>query len=201
MDLLRQDISIKTIQTFMLESTIGDPVGLYEPYQIHQSVIGDYSYVSRNSSISMAKIGKFCSIGPNFICGWGIHPTHGISTAPMFYSASNKSNGMTLSKSNKYPERKPIEIGNDVFIGANVMVLDGVKIGDGAIIAAGAVVSKDIPDYAVAMGVPIKIVKYRYDQEKIEKIKKIKWWDWEEDKLKEVEKYFDDVDAFLAKHY
>src|SRR5690606_30914049 len=114
------------------------------PHRISHSKIGDYSYVAVNSRISQTQIGKFCSIGPNFFCGWGIHPIDGLSTSPMFYSTL-KQNGLTLSDTDKIKERKPIVIGNDVFIGANVIILDGIEIGDGAIIGAGAIVSKNIP--------------------------------------------------------
>ena len=169
---------------------------IYAPYSVNESSIGEYSYIAINSHISKATIGKFCSIGPNFVCGWGIHPTNGISTAPMFYSTM-KQNGMTLSEVDKIEERKPIKIGNDVFIGANVTVLDGVTIGDGAVIGAGAVVSKDIPPYAVAVGCPIKVVRYRFDENQIEALKRIEWWNFDEEKLKEVERYFFDVDQFI----
>ena len=118
----------------------------------------------------------------------------------MFYSLK-KQNGMTLSKNNKIVERKPIVIGNDVFIGINVTVLDGVTIGDGAVIGAGAIVSKDIPPYAIAVGSPIKIIKYRFNDIQIEKLLKIKWWDFAEDKLKDVEKMFFEVDDFIKKYY
>lgn len=149
--------------------------------------------------MSMTNIGKFCSIGPNLVCGWGIHPINGISTAPMFYS-TKKQNGMTLSTVDKVEERKPISIGNDVFIGANVTVLDGVTIGDGAVIGAGAVVSKDIPPYAVAVGCPIRIIKYRFEHDQIDELQRIKWWEFDEEKLKEVEKMFFDVDEFIGLH-
>lgn len=173
-------------------------VMLYGPYSVEESTIGDYTYVAYNSNISNTIIGKFCSIGPNFLCGWGLHPLDGISTSPMFYS-TRKQNGMTLSKVDKIEERKQIVIGNDVFIGANVTVLDGVTIGDGAVIGAGAVVSKDIPPYAVAVGCPIKIIKYRFDEERIEALKRIKWWEFDEERLKEVEHFFFDVDGFIEK--
>lgn len=161
--------------------------------------IGDYTYVSYNCHISRTIIGKCCSIGPNLICGWGIHPTNGISTAPMFYS-TNCPNGMTLSKTNKINERKEIVIGNDVFIGANVTILDGVKIGDGAIIGAGAVVSKNIPPYAIAVGVPISILRYRMTEEQINAMKSIQWWNWSQDKLKDVEEMFFNIDEFIVKY-
>ncbi|MBX2931832.1 MAG: CatB-related O-acetyltransferase [Chitinophagaceae bacterium] len=178
---------------------IGNNVKLYEPYKLFDVIVGQYTYIAQNATISKARIGKFCSIGPNFLCGWGVHPTNGISTAPMFYSAL-KQNGMTLSSINKIEERKTIYIGNDVFIGMNVTVLDGVTIGDGAIIGAGAVVSKDIPPYAIAVGSSIKIIKYRFSEGQIEKLLKIKWWDFDEDKLQDIEKYFFDVDAFINKY-
>lgn len=175
---------------------IGKSVKIYAPSHLYNCTIGDYSYVSLNSYISHTTIGKFCSIGPNLVCGWGIHPLNGISTAPMFYS-SMKQNGMTLSKENKIEERKPIVIGNDVFIGANVTILDGVTIGDGAVIGAGAVVSKDIPPYAVAVGVPIRILRYRFTSRQMAALNAIKWWDWKDEKLVEVEKMFYDIDKFI----
>ena len=81
----------------------------------------------------------------------------------------------------------------------NVIILDGVNIGDGAVIGAGAVVSKDIPDYAVAVGNPIRILKYRFNDETIDRLKKAKWWDLDFSNLKYVEEHFFDIDTFLDK--
>ena len=187
------------LSSWIGSSEISDKAKLYPLYHISDSKIDDYTYVAQNSSISMTEIGKCCSIGPNFFCGWGIHPTDGISTSPMFYSTM-KQNGMTLSATNKIEERKPIKIGNDVFIGANVTILDGVTIGDGAVIGAGAVVSKDIPPYAVAVGSPIRILKYRFDEDTRNRLLALKWWNWDEERLKEVEKYEFDVQSFLKKY-
>lgn len=178
---------------------LGKHVNLMPISQISGSEIGDYTYIARNATISMTKIGKFCSIGPNLFCGWGIHPTNGISTAPMFYSTMRQ-NGMTLSSFDKVEERKPITIGNDVFIGANVTLLDGVTIGDGAVIGAGAVVSKDIPPYAIAVGSPIRIIRYRFSNDKITKLRKIEWWNFDEGRLKDVEQMFYDVEEFIEKY-
>jgi virginiamycin A acetyltransferase len=170
------------------------------PYRIEKSEIGKGSYMASNSSVSMTIIGKYCSIGPNFLCGWGIHPTDGISTSPMFYS-TQKQNGRSLTQSDKIQERKIITIGNDVFIGANVTILDGVTIGDGAVIGAGAVISKDIPPYAIAIGCPVIIKKNRFPDEIIDKLLRIKWWDFEENELKDVERYFFDINSFIDKYY
>lgn len=175
---------------------IGKYVRLYSPYHISQAEIGDYTYIAQNSHISITTIGKFCSIGPNVVCGWGIHPTDGISTSPMFYSTM-KQNGMTLSAENKIEERKGITIGNDVFIGANVTILDGVTIGDGAVIGAGAVVSKDIPPYAVAVGCPVRVIRYRFDQKTRDRLLDIKWWNFSDDKLQQIEQNEFDVETFI----
>ncbi|HAE25123.1 MAG TPA: chloramphenicol acetyltransferase [Prevotellaceae bacterium] len=166
------------------------------PYHIYDSTVDDYTYIAANSRISMTDVGKFCSIGPNLLCGYGIHPTDGVSTSPMFYSTL-KQNGTTLSKEDKIIERKRIIIGNDVFIGMNVTVLDGVTIGDGAIIGAGAVVSKDIPPYAIAVGCPIRIIRYRFNEETVQRFLHLKWWDKDEDCLRLVEKQFFNPELFL----
>ena len=177
---------------------IDENVKLYPPYQMDKVKIGKGTYVAQNSLITMTTIGKFCSIGPNLVCGYGIHPINGISTSPCFYSTL-KQNGMSYTTENKFTERKEIKIGNDVFIGMNVTILDGVTIGDGAVIAAGAVVTKDVKPYSVVGGVPAKHIKYRFEQDKIEKLLKIQWWDWDDEKLKNIEKDFFDIDTFLSK--
>jgi virginiamycin A acetyltransferase len=166
------------------------------PYRLKNVSIGFGTAIGQNSRISITTIGKFCSIGPNFLCGWGIHPIDGISINPAFYSTARQ-NGFTYSSDNKVEERKPISIGNDVFIGANVTVLDGVTIGDGAVVGAGAVVSKNLPPYSVSVGCPIKIIKYRFHEATIERLLAVKWWDKDERVFQMVEKHFFDPDAFL----
>jgi acetyltransferase-like isoleucine patch superfamily enzyme len=176
--------------------TVNPKSVLSKPYSLRNSAIGKGTAVGPNSRMAETSIGRFCSIGPNFLCGWGIHPLDGISTSPVFYS-TDKQAGYTFASRNKIQEHKPILVGNDVFIGANVTVLDGVTIGDGAVIGAGAVVSKDIPPYAIAVGCPIKIIKYRFEPEIIEKLLKIKWWNRSDEVLIKVEKHFFNVQAFI----
>ncbi len=194
-----QEIDWEHIMYEQKNNIIGKNVTIYRPTHIKDSEIGDYTIISINAYISMTRVGKFSSLGPNLFCGWGIHPTTGISTASMFYS-TKKQNGFALTDKDKIEERKLISIGNDVFIGANVTVLDGVTIGDGAIIGAGAVVSKDIPDYAIAVGNPIKIIRYRFNESQISALKRIQWWNFEEDKLQDIEKMFFDIDEFIKKY-
>ena len=177
----------------------GEITKFYEPYKIVDSFIGSGTYISVNSKVSFTSIGKFCSIGPNFLCGWGIHPVKGLSTSPYFYSTL-KQNGATVASEDLFEERKKITIGNDVFIGANVVVLDGVVIGNGAVIGAGSIVSKDIPDYAVAYGNPIQIKKYRFNESQREKLKKIDWWNFDKEMLKDINYHFYDISGFIEKY-
>lgn len=194
-----QDIDWDYIMLEIKDTKMGDNVKIYRPSNIYYSEIGDYTYISRNASISRVRIGKFCSIGPNLLCGWGSHPTNGISTSPMFYS-TRRQNGITLTDKDKIEERQIITIGNDVFIGANVTILDGITIGDGAIIGAGAVVSKNIPDYAIAVGCPIEIIKYRFNDDQIAALKRIQWWNFDENQLQDIERMFWDIDEFIKKY-
>jgi virginiamycin A acetyltransferase len=193
-----KSIGFSLVKSQRYQCQISIKTKIFAPYYLLKVKISDYSYIARNSNVSNAEIGKFCSIGPNFKAGLGRHPTNGISTSPMFYSTARQ-NGFSLVKEDIFEESKSITIGNDVFIGANVTVLDGVKIADGAIIGAGAVVTKDIPPYAIAVGIPAKVIKYRFDKDIIEGLLKKKWWNLSSDKLNLVEKHFFDLSGFLNK--
>lgn len=191
-------LGYSVVHSEKVDTFFGKNTRVVAPFFLHDVRLGDYSYIAKNSNVSHCVIGKFCSIGPNFCCGLGIHPTNGISTAPMFYSTARQ-NGMTLSKVNKVKESKQTVIGNDVFIGANVTVLDGVYVSDGAVIGAGAVVTRDIPPYAIAVGVPAKVVKYRFDEATIKDLLEKQWWNGDDEVLKQVEHDFWDIDTFLKR--
>lgn len=189
--IIRKTTGYSLVKSEKVNTKLGNHTNVVAPYFLHHVELGNYSYIARNANATNVKIGKFCSIGPNFCCGLGLHPTNGISTAPMFYSKA-KQNGTSLVEEVVYEEQEPTTIGNDVFIGANVTIIDGATIGDGAVIGAGAVVVKDIPPYAVAVGVPAKVIKYRFDQDIIDKLLKLQWWNWSDDELQKVaDKEFD----------
>jgi acetyltransferase-like isoleucine patch superfamily enzyme len=181
------------------ESTVDGQSRLYSPYRFEQSSLGAYSYIAEDSVVKNTSIGKFVSIGPGFRCGFGIHPVDTVSTSPVFYSV-HKQTGETLSRNNKVVESKPVLIGNDVYIGMRVTILDGVSIADGAVIGAGAVVTHDIPAYAIAVGVPAKVVRYRFEPPVIARLLASRWWEGPIETLSRVERNVLDVEAFLREH-
>lgn len=192
------DINWSMVKSTLRNTITGKQVKYSNPFTIISCKVGDYTYIAMNSRIFNTSIGKFCSIGPNFLCGWGVHPVDGVSTHPMFYSTM-KQNGLTLSKTNKVQEQKLITIGNDVFIGMNVTVLDGVTIGDGAVVGAGCVVSKDVPPYAIVIGCPMKILRFRFDKKNRKELYDSQWWNFSEDKLRMVEENIFNVEKFVSK--
>ena len=89
-------------------------------------------------------------------------------------------------------------IGNDVWVGANAQLLGGIHIGNGAVIGAGTVVAKDIPPYAVVVGNPARVIKYRFDEETITRLQRIKWWNWPKEKIETfIPQFNDDMTGFL----
>jgi acetyltransferase-like isoleucine patch superfamily enzyme len=159
--------------------------------------MGYGSYIASNSTI-VGNIGKFTSIASEVCTNLGIHPLTNpyVSTSPMFFSLLKQS-GKTFAKKQMFHEfKKPINIGNDCWIGQRVFIVGGVNIGDGAIVLAGAVVTKDVPPYAIVGGVPAKILKYRYDEDTIQLLLKTKWWNKPIQWLEENWYSFNDIEKF-----
>jgi virginiamycin A acetyltransferase len=129
-------------------------------------------------------IGKFCSIacGAKFILNSANHTLHSCSTYPfpIFFEEWDQ----TLKPTEAWDNKGDIVIGNDVWIGYEAVIMPGVHIGDGAIVGTRAVVTKDVPPYGIVGGVPARIIKYRFDDPTIQMLRKIKWWDWDIQKLK-----------------
>lgn len=128
-------------------------------------------------------IGKFCAIakGIEFIMSGANHRIDSITTYP-FNIMGNGWEKSAPSLSDLKLKGDTI-IGNDVWIGQNVTILPAVHIGDGAIIGANSVVAKNIPPYSVAVGNPCEVKRKRFDEDLIEYLLKIKWWNWDAEKI------------------
>ena len=141
---------------------------------------GNYGF-----SNSKLIIGKFCQIakGVKFMLDDVNHEMNCLSTFP-FYIFDDWHEQKPDIKAFKM--KGDIVIGNDVWIGQNVTIMPGVKIGNGAIIGANSTVGSDIPDYAIAVGNPCKVFKYRFNKKIINELNKIKWWDLPIEKIKQI---------------
>ena len=128
-------------------------------------------------------IGKFCSIacGARFLMNSANHAMGSLSTYvfPIFYEEWG--HGMKVTEA--WDNRGGIAVGNDVWIGYEAVILSGVTIGDGAIVAARSVVTKDVPPYTVVGGVPAWPIRRRFDQDTVDALLELKWWDWPPEKL------------------
>ena len=164
-----------------------------ELYVPQISNIGKCSYSVKDISIvhPNTSIGAFCSIGPRVVLGHGKHPKDYLSTSPYFYFNELGYKNPEQVSHQEFWDITPIEIGNDVWIGDGVFVKNGVKIGDGAIIGARAVVTKDVPPYAIVVGTPAKILRYRFDEETIKTLLELKWWELDDEIIKQIP--YDDI--------
>lgn len=105
-----------------------------------------------------------------------------------------------LNYQNDLPIKHSTRIGNDVWLGARCTILNNITIGDGAVIGAGSIITKDVPPYAVVVGAN-KIIKYRFPQEIIDKLLIMKWWTWDDEKIRESYGLFNDPIKFIDKYY
>ena len=126
------------------------------------------------------KIGNFCSIAKYVSIQEDYHNPDRITT----YCLERNLLGVVPTDSAMVSKGKII-IGNDVWIGARAQILSGVTVGDGAVVGAGAIVTKDIPPYAIVAGNPAKVIRFRFDQNKIDELMELAWWDWSIEKIKE----------------
>lgn len=148
---------------------------------INDSDIGAYTYMGINTTMNFTKIGKFCSLARNVDVGGFDHNYHKVTTMPAFRYIQTKNGGGKLESRTEHQDF--CMIGNDVWIAAGAQVLHKVTIGNGAVVGGGAVVTKDVPPYAIVVGVPARIIGYRCSAEQIVELEKIKWWDWPEEIL------------------
>jgi acetyltransferase-like isoleucine patch superfamily enzyme len=169
------------------------------PAQYPQYRIGKGSYgtprIYNSGEGADLQIGAFCSIaeGVKIMLG-GEHRTDWVTTFPfnVLWETGKGIHGHPATKGN-------VKIGNDVWIGTEAIILSGVIIGDGAVIGARAVVTRNVPPYAVAAGVPARIVKKRFDEKTIERLIQIKWWEWDDNRIERAIPLLlsEDIESFL----
>lgn len=188
------DLSPMSVKISSDLTSLERPVRLSNATAMHNSSVGAFSYLT-DGTIFNTDIGRYCSIAKSVNIGQGNHPIDWLSTNPFQYES-----GLRFRHGNLFPyaddysgyeipsenrrnaldsiRKAKTKIGNDVWIGHGVIVTAGVNIGNGAIIGAGSVVTKNVPDYAIVAGVPAKVIRYRFDEDTIKQLNKIRWWDY-----------------------
>jgi virginiamycin A acetyltransferase len=171
-------------------------------------IVGDYTYYDDFENVENFEknvkyhfdfigdklvIGKFCMIASDvkFIMNGANHLTNAVTTYPFAIFGNGWKNAMDEKH---YPQKGDIHIGNDVWIGYNAIIMAGVTIGDGAIIATNATVIKDVEPYTIVGGNPATEIKKRFSKDVIERLLKLKWWDWEIEKITRNVQNLTDVD-------
>ena len=150
-------------------------------------IVGDFTYIADSEFESHVThhyewnndkliIGKFCQIasGVEFVMNGANHQMNAVSTFPFYTLEGWEQNPPTQ---NDLPIKGDTIIGNDVWIGQNATILPGVHIGNGAIIGANSVVGSNVEPYTVVVGNPARPIRKRFDDELIDIMEKLKWWD------------------------
>ena len=136
-----------------------------------------HAYPDRAATL---RIGAFCSLADITIFLGGEHRVDWTTTYPFpeLWDEAAEIRGHPATKGD-------VVIGNDVWIASGATILSGTRIGDGAVIGMGAVVSGAIEPYAVAAGNPARTVRKRFDDETIDRLLRVAWWDWPDDEIRE----------------
>lgn len=166
----------------------------YVPPQL--PAFGDEPGVERHPWV---QVGRYSSLngGTRVILGGGHHPEW-VSTYPF-----RVVHGLAGALEDGQPSsRGPVHIGSDVWIGYDVVIQSGTTIGDGAVVATGTLVHRDVPPYAIVGGNPSRLIRYRFTEEQVAALLRIRWWDWPDDVvLSRVDELCDpDIDGFIRRH-
>lgn len=186
---------IKKIRGAAVRNSIIDKTSKIESgSQIVSSTLRRHSFCGYDCQIINCDVGSFTSIANHVVIGGGTHPIDWVGMSPVFYEGRDSVKAKFSEHKRPCPPRTVV--GNDVWIGEKVLIKAGVIIGDGAVVGMGSVVTKDVEAYSIVAGSPAKTIKMRFDNETIKLLLELKWWEWEETKIREYAKFFNDVKEF-----
>lgn len=167
------------------DSVLGRYTEIGANCHVARSQIGDYSYAVEGTQIAYADIGKFSNIAAHVRIYASMHPMERASLHHFSYRSSwYFDNETDDAEFFDWRASNGITIGHDTWIGHGAVIMPGIRIGHGAIVGSNAVVTRDVPDYAIAVGVPAKIIRQRFPDEVAQQLLDLAWWDWPHDKLR-----------------
>lgn len=190
-DSLIEAHSLIADEATIISSRVGEKVQIDRRCYIQHASFGYGSYIGMNSLVKFSTIGKYCNLSWHLSIGGS---NHNYKAACMYTDSwwkrtFNVGDGLVMPAKSEYAQ-----IGNDVWIGAKANILRGVSVGDGAVVGANSLVLNDVPPYAVAVGVPAKVIKYRFDEEVIERLLNARWWNLDADVIaRNAELFRDDL--------
>jgi hypothetical protein len=165
------------------QSTFGAYCEVGARTKVAESSFADYAYVANDADIIYTTVGRFCSIAAHTRINPGNHPLERVALSHFTYRSSAYGLGEDDAAFFDWRRTSRVSLGNDVWIGHGAVVLAGVTLGNGAAIGAGAVVSHDVPPFAIAVGVPAKLLRFRFPPEIVEVLERIAWWNWPREQL------------------
>ena len=169
--------------------------------------IGRYTYINRHSFVhGSVKMGRYCSVARGVDIGAKAHDLNLMSTHPFQYNKlhfDNDEGYQSFERTIEVPKSETL-IGNDVWFGAKAVVSSDITIGTGAVIGANSFVRTDVPPYAIVVGSPSRIVRYRFEPHIIERLLASEWWDLLPEDMagidfEDIEKALDEVEVRKAK--
>lgn len=176
--------------------------------EVDQSYVtmGRFSYgeIKRIGKGGKIRVGNFTSIASEVEAIMVGHNVRWVSTFP--FTARKIRGNFERARPKQLPQPinwyQDVLIGSDVWIGHRVTIMGGVIIHDGAIVGAGSVVTHDVPPYSIHVGNPAKHYRFRYAESQIELLLKIKWWEWDIEKIEDNLDVLcsDQIDTFLGRH-
>ncbi len=169
--------------------------GIGHGNQLVNCEVGKYSYIGDGCVLAYVKVGAFCFIAPKCTIGGAAHPLAFVSTSPVFCEGRNVL-GKNFSRHTFAPYAQ-VNIGNDVWIGSNCLIKQGVEIGNGAVIGMGSVLTKNVGPYEIWAGNPAKLIRKRFDEETIQKLQAIQWWNLPDDQIQKYANHFEDAVGFI----